>query len=1076
MMLPLPARRVFAVLVLLFFLVAPATAAEPARIAVRVTVVDSVSRRPVAHAHVRLLSDARQYDGFSGADGVIEFTAVVSADYGVRVDADGYAFSRDADVTASGAALQSLTVIGVRTKLSRIGSVATRSRPAPNLAQGTRDTDPSAIIAGGVGGSIETIPAVGRNAADGSLLIHNHDASTTAATLNGAPIFPSGARNQLGLLNSDIFSSATLGAGAVAGAPNGSLDTHTFDPTIDWVGIIQERATSFGGSALTLQERGTAGRVGFSAVHAQAETGAPLDGRYYADTTGLAYGHHANPLSSGDTFTTRYGFDANHVALLDLGNVQRDTPLICTLDSGPLPCGYGTGNHTVQHVGYAQLRDTLTLDRATLEVQLFASRSEDQELFANKVSAGTAAGFENSATTDRRGYLAKLGLLYAGSRIAHLSVSAYRDVTHNGGTFVSSTFPPSFASSVMSLAVDVPVIASRNFQLSAGAGHDTSSGSGSGTFDVRSTYQLTNRDVLNASFATGHLGTQQASFNGVGLPADLTFDCSDGSAIGSGPLVSPGTVSATSQTRVGISHTGARISLNLDARRDVSRNASVSAIVPAGALAGSLFAGTYLPAASQAGAANCGRAFPVSAANLFYRVSSPVDRIVVDGFDSSAALDIGRAVHLDLEYSLWRARAFGTGFPFVPGSDVTVGSQIPQRPLHREAAKLSYALSRSTTILGLANYVGDNNEDRVRPFTSLDIGARFASFTGDLTVGVQNVTNVNAGRFARFDPFPALATPIAPRTYSVRYRFALGKQGIDKAARLSPPFSQQGGFMFVPQDFETVARTDWLAPDKESFLCGAEQLPQAQAYADAIRAYDRRIQEALRADPQLKELPGVTFDALELSFVRNAGSYAIRLHLLPGQARKINPFTRCTRIHTGSYDDAVRLRLYAPTWQEREGQGFAFYYAPQAGVYFAPEGVNETRAPGEQSMRSGLPGRAPANPYAIDDTTCPVTYRAAARDTLRALQNYITAIYAGGHPAAPDGFSITKHAAKSEPWLELRADDRVFGEAIVHCVNAPNVTPDELTSRGLAGANFPSFDYAPSLGFYRASVVLKGKL
>ena len=462
-------RGLLVLVLFLFALGVPAAAAEPTRITVRVTVVETVTRKPVPRAHVRLLSDARQYDGFSGADGVVEFTGVVSANYGVRVDADGYSFGRDADVTASGAATQSLTVTGVRTKLSKIGAVAARSRPAANLAQGTTDTDSSAIIAGGVGRSLDSIPAIGRNAADGSLLIHNHDGSTTAATINGAPIFPSGTKNQLGLLGTDIFSSAALGASAVAGAPNGSLDLRTYDPTIDWVGMIQERAASFGGSALTLQERGTAGRVGLSFVHAQEDTGKPLDGLYYADTAGSPSIHHANPQSNSDTFTARYGFDANHVALLDFASMQRNTPLICTEETGPLPCGYGSGNRTVQRGSYVQLRDTLQLDRASLELHLFQSRTDNLELFANKVSAGTGAGFENTATTDRHGYVAKLGWLYAGSRIAHLTVSGYNDVTRIGGSFVSSAFPPPVASSVTSLAVDVPVIAARKFGLSAGA-------------------------------------------------------------------------------------------------------------------------------------------------------------------------------------------------------------------------------------------------------------------------------------------------------------------------------------------------------------------------------------------------------------------------------------------------------------------------------------------------------------------------------------------------------------------------------------------------------------------------------
>lgn len=208
--------------------------------------------------------------------------------------------------------------------------------------------------------------------------------------------------------------------------------------------------------------------------------------------------------------------------------------------------------------------------------------------------------------------------------------------------------------------------------------------------------------------------------------------------------------------------------------------------------------------------------------------------------------------------------------------------------------------------------------------------------------------------------------------------------------------------------------------------------------------------------------------------MRNGESYAIRLHLLPRQGRKIGPFMRCTRVHMGSYDDAVRLHLYLPTWQEREAQGFAFFYAPQAGVYFAPEATSETQ-PADHEFRTGLPARAPANPFAVDDATCPATYRPAVQDALRTLRDYITAVYAGGHPSTPEGFAITKHAAKSEPWLELRPDDRDFGEAIVTCLNLPDINAKDLASRGLSGANYPSFDYAPSLGFYRASLVFDSK-
>jgi hypothetical protein len=43
------------------------------------------------------------------------------------------------------------------------------------------------------------------------------------------------------------------------------------------------------------------------------------------------------------------------------------------------------------------------------------------------------------------------------------------------------------------------------------------------------------------------------------------------------------------------------------------------------------------------------------------------------------------------------------------------------------------------------------------------------------------------------------------------------------------------------------------------------------------------------------------------------------------------------------------------------------------------------------------------------------------------------------------------------------------------CVNAPTISLNDLATRGLSGANAPSIDYAPSLGFYRAAGVLNVK-
>ena len=86
-----------------------------------------------------------------------------------------------------------------------------------------------------------------------------------------------------------------------------------------------------------------------------------------------------------------------------------------------------------------------------------------------------------------------------------------------------------------------------------------------------------------------------------------------------------------------------------------------------------------------------------------------------------------------------------------------------------------------------------------------------------------------------------------------------------------------------------------------------------------------------------------------------------------------------------------------PPGKNANRAGFELYYSPQAGVYFAPQGVDATGA-SDREERMGLPAHAPADPFAIDEASCPATYRAGVQDALRALRNYVTAVYAGGAP------------------------------------------------------------------------------
>jgi hypothetical protein len=168
------------------------------------------------------------------------------------------------------------------------------------------------------------------------------------------------------------------------------------------------------------------------------------------------------------------------------------------------------------------------------------------------------------------------------------------------------------------------------------------------------------------------------------------------------------------------------------------------------------------------------------------------------------------------------------------------------------------------------------------------------------------------------------------------------------------------------------------------------------------------------------------------------------------------------------------LHLYSPDWSEAGEHGFEFFYQPLVGLYFPGEPVNQT-ASDEEFELAPLPERAPADPYAISDKRCPSTYRSAVVATMRDLRNYVTAIYAGGHPTAPDDLTIVRHEAKAEPWLEIKPATYTYGVAISRCLEMKTYNPKDLAKRGIGSANSPSFNYTPALGFYKIAIMLDPK-
>ena len=149
-------------------------------------------------------------------------------------------------------------------------------------------------------------------------------------------------------------------------------------------------------------------------------------------------------------------------------------------------------------------------------------------------------------------------------------------------------------------------------------------------------------------------------------------------------------------------------------------------------------------------------------ANLYYTATAPVSRLVNDGVDASASIDISPRANLSAAYSLSLQRGYGRSALFVPGSTIQPGQTVAGATISRINVSGRYAASRATTLIVNANVFGANNPYLGRGFTSLDAAVRTKFGAGDLVVAMQNVTNASAGPFKRSIRFRCSPRRIRP--------------------------------------------------------------------------------------------------------------------------------------------------------------------------------------------------------------------------------------------------------------------------------------------------------------------------
>ncbi|TAM92472.1 TonB-dependent receptor [bacterium] len=1042
---------------------------------IEVVVTDASGKNAVAGARV-ILDGPFIAQEVTGSDGRVAFEAAPSGIYRARVLREGYA-----GATTEPFDVLPERVVSVVVHLSReehllvIASITVR--PLQSLGEASVGEESSARkLSAGLGGALGKLGGVLVTSGDDAqgptetIWLEGHDPTQTALSLDGIPLNAPGQALDLRALNPDLFASASISHAPTATALGGSIDFRTLEPTLRTQVQTASGIDSNDGSYSTFSSQGSAGRLGFAAVHTVRGYERPLAGLPFGDTSGLTYVHGGSYTTGGDLLKLRLRLGASQTITATGLSSRYDEDALCSLFTGPLPCGYGPGNRSSGHFGSASLTDTLLLGSVGLKVAVFRTASRGDQDFSHRYVGGVLSPLSNASLVQTQG--ADLEAEFPGTRRHTLTLSGTATRTEasqlQSGP-ASTPLSPSVRTSYAWMTLTDTVRANPRLRLSfhGGAARATPGG-GSLTAGMSAGVRAGANNAVLASFDLNGIAPEPVGPRILSDPTALRFSCSAGLAFGEGPGDAPGS-SSSSSARLVFEHRAAQGLFEGVLYRQEQHGALIQAPVNGAALPAGYFPPGYFQAASAtfASPGGCGSATALGPANVYVVVPIAGTRRIYEGLRLSALRSVGRHVTLGGYAAVEVAKVLSDDPRLTAqSSPVISGSQLPNVPLHHAGLIFDYRAPRlPIEVLADAQYTSANNPANLPAYVTFDVAASIATPRATLTAFIGNLFDVYAGRFATPTGavplataggrlLPSIAFPLQPRTLGATLRFKLGK-GVSGPAEPGP--------VGLIQPLPHTPPLQPLLVDQTRSICGPADARVAQATTEGLRAYAAALERAKsgtgypgQAPAEMPAVPGIA-----PVYHRLANSYALTLRAVDIEAAQA--LFRCVPLHVGTEGEARALGLYVP--EATAFARFTLVFSPLAGIYVVrpPEGG------GREAFRLyRLPTAAPKAPLAVESRAeCTAELRAAAVQLLPALERYVAAFDPQRPPPAqPEGWRVTPHAAAAGWWLAVVPENFSNLPAVLNCGHVAVAAEDELRARGYDGVAAPSLNFAPPVGLY----------
>ncbi|MDE2572766.1 MAG: TonB-dependent receptor, partial [bacterium] len=965
---------VLATFVLLFaFAEVHAAQAQSDSGAIEIVVSEAATHAPLAGARV-ILDGPFMAQEVTGGDGKVAFQAAPAGIYRAHVVKEAYAEATSEEFEVVGGRVTTVDVAMAKHAELRVIETITVSAGHEFGGHEITERSPLRRLSQSLAGALGKAFGVGISTGNGdvpteTISLEGHDPTQTALMLDGIPLSAPGQSIDLRSVDPDLFSSASIDFAPTAAALGGSVNLRTLEPTLTPKSVFTTMLDSNAGSASVLSHQATYDGLGVALVHAVRGNRDPLHGDLFRDTSGLSYVHHGARLSNGNLLKLRAHLGAAQTLTGTFLASNRYDDILCNLDTGALPCGYGPGNVRYGHFSFASLNDTALVGLVGVQLSLYAADDRNNDDLEHRVVAGVANPYRTETRLRAQGATLAAQLPSGGRHTLTLTATASREritssaLAPSAAPFVAAPLTGAFSTLTLADAVRP----NAHLRMTSHIGLSGATGAGSALLaGAGASWSATSRDALTASLDLGGAGASSLQGAALSDPAGLRFNCAAGLAFAAGPGDRPGRASSLT-ARIEYTHESLASGFQATLYHQVQHGTLIDALVSAPALPTSYFPPGYFAQAQQVfqspGGCASGAAFGPQ--DLYVQLPIGGSTRVYEGMQLSALRSIAPHAIALLSYGTTVAKTIVADPRLLSGRSPTIsGSQLPGVPLHRAFLALDYrsSLLPLDALLGV-QYVSGNNPSNLPAYTTVDAGLALSWSGTTVTLLATNLFNASAGVFASplgavplattsGRPLPTVAFPLAPRTYSITLTMRTGARGAEER---QPQLLEL--FPMLPHR----PPRDPLIVDRTRSICDAPDAVIAISTTAALRSYIAAIESVKSSSGYPEQTPAnaPAVPGITVVYHRLPNAYALTLSATSVEAAAA--LFRCVVVHFDTDDNAKALGLYIP--KASPFARFTLTYSPKAGLYALRQPASSAH---EEFRLYHLPAQPLHAPFAIE--------------------------------------------------------------------------------------------------------------